>query len=68
MDRQEKDVRLALARRAVAAEPERLAAFGSLRPGPATWRLDSALRGPAGRWSFVGGDPALVLRSRGRRH
>jgi len=45
-----------------------LAAFELLREGPHAWLLDSALRSERlGRYSFVGADPYLVLRSqRGR--
>ena len=40
-------------------------ALERLRGGHAPWLLESALRGPLGRFSFAGVDPYLVLRSRG---
>jgi aminodeoxychorismate synthase component I len=43
-------------------------AFERLRQGHCPWLLDSALRSQRlGRHSFVGADPYLVLRARGRR-
>ncbi|HEY5658743.1 MAG TPA: aminodeoxychorismate synthase component I [Myxococcota bacterium] len=49
------------------AVPDALDAYARLRAGYCPWLLDSALRvKKLGRYSFVGADPYLVLRVRGR--
>ncbi len=58
----------ALAHRDLPAAPDPLVAFEAVRGLGSPWLLDSALRNSRlGRFSFLGADPWLVLRARGRR-
>ncbi len=57
----------ALAQRELSAAPGPLVGFEAVRGRPCPWLLDSALRSSRlGRFSFLGADPWLVLRARGR--
>lgn len=56
------------ATRALDATADPLEIYERLRDGGCSWLLDSALLSERlGRYSFVGSDPHLVLRARGRR-
>ncbi len=56
-----------LAHRALAGSPGPLLALEAVRGRRSPWLLDSALRSSRlGRFSFVGADPWLVVRARGR--
>ncbi|MCP5042807.1 MAG: aminodeoxychorismate synthase component I [bacterium] len=59
----------ALAIRELTPPPDALACFEVLRRQPMPWLLDSdAANGPLARYTFMGADPYLVLRSRRTRN